>query len=217
MNTWNGIVHSSTAMAAWPAVPWSRRKARDLQSGAGPVWLRVAAYWRDASLLQQMGGYPGCQRVRLCERGRRDAGAGLPGFVVDQPWSAAFISWTMQRAGVPGFLSSPSHFDYVRAARRNPQGSPYLFLDPQATVPATGDMLCYVRTSRVYGHAGLAEAIDGGAKGLKMHCDIVVAANPGGDSRAYLVGGNVQQAVTMRRAQSECDGSLLEPADAFAG
>ncbi|MGV8944341.1 DUF2272 domain-containing protein [Thermomonas sp.] len=173
-------------------------ESRNLRSGAGPVWLRVAAYWRDASLLRQMGGYQGAN-----ECGFASASGGFPAqacrsFVVDQPWSAAFISWTMQRAGVPGFLSSASHFDYVRAARKNPQGSPYLFLDPQTAVPAMGDMLCYVRTGSVHGYSGLAEIIDGGAKGLKMHCDIVVAANPNGDSRAYLVGGNVQQAVTMR-------------------
>lgn len=185
----DGRLASSTVVEA---------EGTDLQSGAGSAWLRVAAYWRDAGLLQQMGGREGAN-----ECADASAAGGLPaqacrGFVVDQPWSAAFISWTMQRAGVPGFLASASHFDYVRAARTNPQGSPYLFQDPQATAPSAGDMLCYVRTARVYGHAGLMEAIDGGAKGLKMHCDIVVAANAGGDSRAYLVGGNVQQAVTMR-------------------
>jgi hypothetical protein len=185
----DGRLASSTVVEA---------ESRDLQSGADPAWLRVAAYWRDAGLLQQMGGYQGANECAYA-----GAAGGIPaqacrGFVVDQPWSAAFISWTMQRAGVPGFLSSASHFDYVRAARNNTQGSPYLFLDPQSESPAVGDMLCYVRTGRVYGHAGLAEAIDGGAKGLKMHCDIVVAANPGGDSRAYLIGGNLQQAVTMR-------------------
>lgn len=185
----DGRLASSTVVEA---------ETRNLQSGAGPAWFRVAAYWRDASLLRQMGGYPGASECAFA-----GATGGFPvqacrSFVVDQPWSAAFISWTMQRAGVPGFQSSPSHFDYVRAARSNPQASPYLFLDPQSTMPAMGDMLCYVRTNRVYGHAGLAEAIDAGAKGLKMHCDIVVAANPGGDSRSYLVGGNVQQAVTMR-------------------
>ncbi|MEO5963804.1 MAG: DUF2272 domain-containing protein [Thermomonas sp.] len=185
----DGRLASSTVVEA---------ESRNLQSGAGPVWLRTATYWRDASLLRQMGGYPGAN-----ECGFASAAGGMPtlacrSFVVDQPWSAAFISWTMQRAGVPGFLSSPSHYDYVRAARKNPQGSPYLFLDPQTSVPAMGDMLCYVRTNRVYGYNGLAETIDGGAKGLKMHCDIVVAANPTGDSKAYLIGGNVQQAVTMR-------------------
>ncbi|MEO5629262.1 MAG: DUF2272 domain-containing protein [Thermomonas sp.] len=173
-------------------------ESSELGASAGPVWLRVAAYWSDGGLLQQMGG-----RVGAAECGYANAAGGLPAqacrsFVVDQPWSAAFVSWTMQRAGVPGFLSSASHFDYVRAARVNPQGSPYLFLDPVANAPAVGDMLCYVRSSRVYGHAGLADAIDGGANGLKMHCDIVTAANAGNDSKAYLIGGNVQQAVTMR-------------------
>lgn len=185
----DGRLASSTVVEA---------ESRDLQSGAGPAWLRVAAYWRDASLLQQMGSHPGAVECSYAAPGSVMPAQACRSFVVDQPWSAAFISWTMQRAGVPGFQSSPSHFDYVRAARKNPQGSPYLFLDPQTAMPAAGDMLCYVRTSRVFGYAGLAETIDGGAKGLKMHCDIVVAANPGGDSRAYLIGGNVQQAVTMR-------------------
>lgn len=185
----DGHLASSTVVEA---------ESRDLRSGAGPVWLRVAAYWRDSSLLRQMGGYQGANECAYASTGGGMPAQACRSFIVDQPWSAAFISWTMQRAGVPGFLSSASHFDYVRAARKNPQGSPYLFLDPQATAPGAGDMLCYVRTSRVYGHAGLAEAIDGGANGLKMHCDIVVAANAGSDSKAYLVGGNVQQAVTMR-------------------
>ena len=170
----------------------------DLQSGAGPAWLRVAAYWRDAGLLPQMGGYQGANECAYAGTAGGFPAQACRSFVVDQPWSAAFVSWTMQRAGVPGFQSSASHFDYVRAARRNPQGSPYLFQDPNVAVPAAGDLLCYARSGRVYGHAGLAEAIDGGAKGLRMHCDVVVAANPGGDSRVYLVGGNVQQAVTMR-------------------
>jgi hypothetical protein len=185
----DGRLASSTVVEA---------ESTDLQSGAGPAWLRVAAYWRDAGLLQQMGNHQGATECAYASSIGAIPAQACRGFVVDQPWSAAFISWTMQRAGVPGFLSSPSHFDYVRAARNNPHGSPYLFLDPQVTVPAAGDMLCYVRTGRVYGYAGLTEAIDAGAKGLKMHCDIVVAASPGGDSKAYLVGGNVQQAVTMR-------------------
>ena len=185
----DGRLASSTVVEA---------ESRDLLSGSGPVWLRVAAYWRDASLLQQMGGYQGANECAYASATGGSPAQACRSFVVDQPWSAAFISWTMQRAGLPGFQSSPSHFDYVRAARKNPQGSPYLFMDPRTTVPATGDMLCYVRTGTVHGFEGLARTIDGGAKGLKMHCDIVVAANPGGDSRAYLVGGNVQQAVTMR-------------------
>jgi hypothetical protein len=33
---------------------------------------------------------------------------------------------------------------------------------------------------------------------LAMHCDIVVAANAGGDGMLYTVGGNVLQGVTLR-------------------
>jgi len=31
-----------------------------------------------------------------------------------------------------------------------------------------------------------------------MHCDVVIAASPGGDGRLYTVGGNVLQGVTLR-------------------
>ena len=165
--------------------------------GGGAAWRQVARYWGDAGLL----GRSGASGAGDCSYATGNAaypGLGCRGFVIDNPWSAAFVSWVMQRAGVPRFVLSGSHFDYVRAARRDPANSPYRFLEPMSAAPATGDMLCYVRSSRIYGHEGLAAAIDGGANGLAMHCDIVVAANAGGDAKAYLVGGNVQQAVTMR-------------------
>ena len=41
-----------------------------------------------------------------------------------------------------------------------------------------------------------------------MHCDAVVAANPGGDGKAYAIGGNVQQAVTMRQFNLNASGQL---------
>ena len=85
----DGRLASSTVVEA---------ESTDLQNGAGPAWLRVSAYWRDAGLLQQMGGYQGAT-----ECGYAGAAGGLPAqacrsFVVDQPWSAAFISWTMSLA-----------------------------------------------------------------------------------------------------------------------
>ena len=165
-----------------------------LQDGGGP-WRRVAFYWQSSGLLSPMGFKPGASDCAYAAGNPAYPGLGCRGFVVDSPWSAAFVSWVMQRAGVPGFKSSASHFDYVRAARIDPAGSPYRFLDPRSTPPAVGDLLCYVRATRVYGFEGLAAAIDGGAGGLPMHCDVVAAA---GGGRAYAIGGNVQQAVTMR-------------------
>jgi len=165
--------------------------------GGGAPWRQVAMYWRDAGLLERTSA-SGAGDCVYASGNAQYPGLGCRGFVIDKPWSAAFISWVMRRAGVPGFRHSSAHYDYVRAARTDPAGSPYLFLEPAGAALETGDMLCYVRTNRVYGHQGLANAIDGGADGLYMHCDIVVAANPGGDAKVYLVGGNVQQAVTMR-------------------
>ena len=171
-------------------------ESRGLDDGGAP-WRRVATYWRDAGLLGRTVAAGASDCVHAAGNASYP-GLGCRGFVIDSPWSAAFVSWVMQRAGVPGFSHSGGHFEYVRAARLAPDDSPYQFLDPLSSPPAAGDLLCYVRTGRVHGHEGLARAIDGGATGLAMHCDIVVAANAGGDAKAWLVGGNVQQAVTMR-------------------
>jgi hypothetical protein len=61
-------------------------------------------------------------------------------------------------------------------------------------------MLCNVRAaSTTYGYAGLKAFFDRNSDaGLNMHCDIVVAAAPNGDSHLYTIGGNVLQSVTMR-------------------
>lgn len=168
-----------------------------LGDGYSEVWRRVVGYWQESGLLRQMGGSAGAS---VCAY----AGSARPlpacrAFVIDTPWSAAFVSWVMVKAGVPGFRPSASHIDYVRAAAVNPQESPYQFLDPSTASPAAGDMLCYVRVpDRMYGYEGLLTAVHADGNGLQMHCDIVVAANPGNDATAYLIGGNVQQGVTMR-------------------
>lgn len=176
--------------------PAYEAESRGLDDGGSP-WRRVAMYWRSAGLLGQVGHRPGSTDCGFLGNPAYP-GLGCRGFVVDTPWSGTFVSWVMQRAGVPRFAASSGHFDYVRAARVAAATSPYLFLDPASVAPGVGDLLCYVRTATVHGHRGLAATIDAGATALAMHCDIVVAVNPGDDARAWLVGGNVQQAVTMR-------------------
>ncbi|RXR03414.1 DUF2272 domain-containing protein [Pseudoxanthomonas composti] len=167
-----------------------------LEDQATPAWQRVALYWRETGLLSRLG----VGDTDSCLAAPLDPAMAprCRSFVVDYAWSAAFVSWTMQRAGVPGFRLSASHMDYVRDAFRAPERSPFLPVDPALATPAQGDLLCHVRGSGdALGFTGL-QRIAKGRDGLSMHCDIVVAANPGGDSTAYLVGGNVQQAVTMR-------------------
>jgi hypothetical protein len=161
-----------------------------LDDGA-PAWRKVAAYWRGSGL------GAGCANEVACRN-----------FVVDTPWSAAFVSWVMRRAGLQDFAVSARHVDYVRTAWRQPTRNPYLLASPREATPAAGDLLCYVRASkRVLGPGGLLERLDGSG-GLAMHCDIVVAAVPG--DMAWLVGGNVQQAVTLRMLRLDAQGRFAD-------
>lgn len=173
-------------------------EAHLLDDGQTQVWRRVAGYWQESGLLHQMGGFPGATDCSQADGGRHPSPS-CRAFVVDHPWSAAFVSWVMRQAGLPGFRASASHIDYVRNAYLRPETSAYQYLDPASARPAAGDLLCYVRTpGRAFGYAGLLEVVRADNGGLNMHCDIVVAANPGNDATAYLIGGNVKQGVTMR-------------------
>ncbi len=186
----NGRIASGTV--------WEGESSR-LDDGATEAWRRVAIYWRESGLLWQMAGVSGAADCGYATGGGGYQTASCRVFVIDNPWSAAFVSYVLKKADVPGFRASASHFDYVRDAYLHPGENAYQFLDPATAKPDTGDLLCYVRIpARAYGHQGLKEAIDGGSSGLNMHCDVVVAANPGNDGKAYLIGGNVQQGVTMR-------------------
>ncbi len=169
-----------------------------LNDGATPAWLRVVDYWQGSGLLGAMAFAPGATTCAYARRG----GGPMPGcrtFVVDKPWSAAFMSYVMIQSGVPGFRASPAHVDYVRDAYQRPESSPYLPADPRTGRPAVGDLLCYVRGNGTVAdsHPALSTWFASNPGGtLAMHCDVVVDA--GSDGNAYLIGGNLLQSVTMR-------------------
>lgn len=162
-----------------------------------PAWQRVASYWRESGLLARMAGFDGAAQCMV--PGGAGSAVWCRSFVVDRPWSAAFVSWVMVQAGLPGFQPAASHVDYVRAAYRQAPTSPYRLADPDAEPAAMGDLLCYVRVeTRQYGHAGLRAFLDQpGEPGLPMHCEVVAAADRNA-GRLHLVGGNLLQAVTLR-------------------
>lgn len=176
----------------------SEAESGALADGVTPVWQRVVAYWRDSGLLWRIQDRPGAAECNQVAGGRWPASS-CRAFLVDTPWSAAFVSWVMVRAGVPGFRPSASHVDYVREAFLRPDASPFRFADP-STPAVHGDLLCYVRSpNQVFGAAGLRQFLGGGPGGLNMHCDVVVANGAGGDGLLSLVGGNVLQGVTLRQ------------------
>lgn len=175
-----------------------REAEAGLLANGQAAWLRVVDYWRGSGLLERAAARPGAGECAYAGASSY-ASPACRAFVVDTPWSAAFVSWVMRRAQVPGFDGSPSHVSYVRDAYRDPTGSAYRVANPLSARPAQGDLLCYVRVaSRVYGFGGLAGLLSSEDSGLQMHCDVVVAANPDDDRTAYLVGGNVLDGVTMR-------------------
>lgn len=60
------------------------------------AWQRVAGYWRDSGTLASMGGRPGASSCAALD-GTRYTASDCRAFLIDNPWSAAFISWVMSR------------------------------------------------------------------------------------------------------------------------
>ena len=193
-----------------------------------PAWQRVARYWRESGTLSAMigGGTPGASSC-LYPGGVRETDNDCRAFLVDNPWSAAFISWVMARAPLPGFTGSPRHLDYIARAWRQPDASPYLYADPFTSKAAPGDMLCFLRAGdHGLGPQGLREALAGnGRMPSRSHCDIVVGGAPrgaapppgGAHHTLYLIGGNVLNAVVMRKLPLDRSGRLLPEALGTAG
>lgn len=177
------------------------------------AWQKVAEYWRDGNTMGEMvdGGRPGAS---ACASAYGAVTAGIRsdcrGFIIDTPWSAAFISWVMTRAQIPGFHVSPRHIDYIRDAFAN--RGPYFAINPGISRPQLGDLLCYVRLSQtIIGYEGLRAALAANPSlNQAGHCDVVVRT----DFSNHLVetiGGNVENAVTLRKLKLDPQGLLILP------
>ncbi|WP_422507334.1 DUF2272 domain-containing protein [Stenotrophomonas sp. GZD-301] len=174
------------------------------------AWQRVVGYWRESGTLSPMGDQPGASSC-MAPLGTRYTDSDCRAFLIDNPWSAAFISWVMTRASVPGFTRSPRHIDYIRAAYQN--SGPYRMTDPAQEKPAPGDLLCFLRDRReTLSYSGLVQSLGSGAVAhWKSHCEVVIAANVGGDRTLYLVGGNVMNTVAMRKLSLDRSGRIELP------
>jgi hypothetical protein len=112
-------------------------------------------------------------------------------------WSAAFISYVMRIAGAgERFPYSPTHATYVDAAWHvaNGGGAGWVVSAerPDAYPPQLGSRIRY---------QNLPASFSG-------HCDIVVQIDPGVLS---VVGGNVDDAVTMKHIPVNAGGMLADP------
>lgn len=119
------------------------------------------------------------------------------------PWSAAFVSWDIESAGVPRDLFCPDarHTIYVEriVERSRAPGAVFIAHDPQLRRPAVGDLVC---ASREGGRTTL-QNLDRGPG----HCDIVVEVRP---AEVHTIGGNVADSVTRSVFPLDASG-LLAP------
>lgn len=118
-------------------------------------------------------------------------GEDYTGYDCDKPWSAAFISWLMQAAGVPAEVFPPSglHADYLRAEIAHSTQANALFIphDPASYAPKPGDLICASRAG-----TRIISYLDVPADAL-LHCDLVVEAGTG---HLASIGGNVRNSVS---------------------
>lgn len=119
----------------------------------------------------------------------------------DSPWSAAFISYLMDKAGLTPqqFRFASAHWQYVQRALQQPDGYAYRACDPRTTVPAVGDLLCYSRgTPLLRDFAAWQSAALRPGFAAPAHCEVVVEVDAGA-KKIETVGGNVVQSIARRR------------------
>ena len=116
-------------------------------------------------------------------------------------WSAAFISWDIQSAGVPRDLFCPDqrHTIYVErlVGRARRPGAAFIPHRPDARTPQVGDLICSSRD-------GSGTTLDNLNRGAG-HCDLVVEVRPG---MAAAIGGNVGDSVTRSVFPLDANGFL---------
>ncbi|SFP89515.1 hypothetical protein SAMN03159339_4438 [Variovorax sp. 770b2] len=203
-----------TYAGAWEAEDF-RATAQELAP-----WQRVLGYWQATGV--RLRGTDPDAAPDSSEPQSIDAALSRAA-VIDAPWSAAFISWLAQRAGLGAdeFVFSEAHADYAGAAWRagldEAAGRPTRYAmracDLMRTPPRVGDLVCQARgigagydTFERIGEV-LAQRPTGG-EALPMHCDVVVGVDATGFD---TVGGNVIQSVTLRRLAFAPGTKLLDP------
>ena len=157
------------------------------------LWQRIGEYW--------WLGLP----MEAAEQGftGRHNQNGVP-FAAGQDgnfaWSAAFVAYVMRMAGAGHrFPYSATHADYINAARQGSGGLVVSAERPELYAPQRGDLICMWRGIRPIRYDELPTGT------FASHCDIVVGIHPGS---LDVIGGNVEDSVSLRRVPVTVDGRL---------
>jgi hypothetical protein len=150
--------------------------------------------------------YRHAERVNMYWRSAHSPG--LNGFDCQQPWSAAFISWVMEAAGVSDewFPPAGAHWVYLARFLNGARYGDSVFV-PRTIheySPQAGDLICATREPVVSPYisepppAYLLE-------NTKLHCDIVVEKR---GQTLHAIGGNVRNSVSRSELTLSPDGFL---------
>lgn len=146
--------------------------------------------------------------ARVNEYWRAAGRPGLSGRNCQEPWSAAFMSWLMQQAGVSDyqFPSAPAHWVYLGKLIRE-SDIPGRYFVPRgigAYRPQPGDIICASQeVPRTFALAG--EVPSWMLENARAHCDLVVKA----DGRTLeAIGGNVRNSVSKSILELDGNGHL---------
>lgn len=162
------------------------------------LWQRVGEYW-------WLGLNAGATETRWT--GKHDAQGRVFPAQNDEAfaWSAAFISYVMRIAGAGArFPYADAHHIYINDARLVSLGRAAWVVSAQpvsAYTPQPGDLICVSRTVVPI----TFDALPAGR--FPAHCDIVVAHEA---SMLDVVGGNVDDAVTLKHVPVTPDGRLAD-------
>ena len=159
------------------------------------LWQRVGDYWwQGLEFGEPDGRWTGKHDQNGVEFPRGQDG--------EFAWSAAFIDYVMRMAGAGDrFPYSPSHSDYINAARSE-SGLVVTALSLAQYAPQVGDLVCMWRAK----HPVRFEDLPAGH--FPGHCDIVVAQRAG---TLDVIGGNVDNAVSLKHVPVGPDGRLVGP------
>ena len=112
----------------------------------------------------------------------------------DEAWSAAFVSWSMARAGAPrrDFCPNQAHWHYLKGIATAPVSkTPPRFVVHELAeyAPRPGDLICASRAGVTVADWKTALLR---ADPLPLHCDVVVGT---GQFQLRAIGGNVADSV----------------------
>ncbi|QGZ90941.1 DUF2272 domain-containing protein [Microcystis aeruginosa] len=145
-------------------------------------WQRIVKYWKE-----------GLNRTDIDD----------PTDVGNVPWSAAFISWIMTKAGAADkFKRDASHSVYIRDSvkKRKDQviNAPFVAFKIDEVTPEIGDLVCAPRQSGV-----TYDTTDN----YISHCDLVVAKRT---NEIDIIGGNVSDSVTQKTLKLDTNGKVKD-------